>query len=446
MNLQPGLYIKYGNSLKTITMADVWGNASTTSMAPNDVETLAAKVGWVFTALSKRRNRIAEIPYSWSGQARPPRAFTRLHFPDMAARIDTALQLHGIAYYLKLRNIYRNVIALRWLDPLTITPDYQSAIVPYGVTRYKRSNGVEYNAEDLLVFKLPGMRELKPAIAASAATSLAAQILFGINSTTDNIFDNNAIPPIILYVPHTTSDVEKNRLRRFFDRILNPRLKGGRGHRIIPVSKDISFQALQIDFNKLGLANLERSQIDVILAAHDVPPSEIFANAANYASSVNDTRRFVTTMGNRMSMIASVINQQPDWDATLQIQTGKHWALRRDEIDAAGAFVNYLHGFTPQAAAYLLGITAQDFPTGMQVFQHSPSKSVDAEKWQRKALRTLAATGSADCPFSSVILSPDEAHQIHAALKTATTPDEVRAAFSRFAEYRSAAIAESSHQ
>jgi hypothetical protein len=58
------------------------------------------------------------------------------------------------------------------------------------------------------------------------------------------------------------------------------------------------------------------------------------------------------------------------------------------------------------------------------------SKSVgDLDRWQSKALKRLKDKGNAAAPFLSDAIPPEDHARITAALKAATTPADVRAAF-----------------
>jgi HK97 family phage portal protein len=58
-----------------------------------------------------------------------------------------------------------------------------------------------------------------------------------------------------------------------------------------------------------------------------------------------------------------------------------------------------------------------------------PMKTADLDRWERKALKSLKRFHRADTPFESNAIPFPEQVRIHDALKTASTPEDVRAAF-----------------
>jgi hypothetical protein len=103
-----------------------------------------------------------------------------------------------------------------------------------------------------------------------------------------------------------------------------------------------------------------------------VPKSIAMSDAANYATATSDLRQFIGSLAGRFHYVADVLNDDPDlmrdgW--SLAVQEQNHWAMKEDEAMRAGAFGQYVvGGFTAEAAAYLLGISRDDFPEDMVIF------------------------------------------------------------------------------
>jgi len=118
---------------------------------------------------------------------------------------------------------------------------------------------------------------------------------------------------------------------------------------------------------------LEDAKIDAILAGHDVPKSIALSDAANYATDVGQSRRFVSTMGARLSYIADVLNADDDFKAAgyvMVVRVEDHTAMKEDEAQRATAFNSYVNGgIEPEAALFLVGISLEDFPDGIEVFK-----------------------------------------------------------------------------
>lgn len=371
-DLKPGLYLQQGTAVKRIAEGDDF--LSIFGSRTNEIEKLAESVAWVFIALNKRRTQMGELFRYGSWQTgednpidAPPFAF---NVKREMVRIDEALQLTAQAYLLKQRK-GRRLVGLRWLDPTTVEPDEQAAIViPGGVqfTRYWRTDPTTGRREpidggDIIHFMIPGQRELDPGTSAGVATKLAAQVMYGMGEMFSTFYANNALPVYMVIVPAATSDKDREEIRSGFWRIFNPR-RGTRENRTIGVREGVTVQKLSIDPESLDAMALEDSKIKAIVTAHDVP-YEVVATSANYAVSQDRRREFVGAIGQRMEDISEIIANDPDIKAMgieYRVDVEQHWSMKRDEADAAIAFQRYLLGLTPQAAGWLMGITEDSFP------------------------------------------------------------------------------------
>ena len=365
-NLQPGYYLQQGDNLKMLNspyLSSILGE----STAPTNPETLAAAVAWVFIALEKRRGQIEEIPHQWR---QGDKDLDEAPIDEaLFARIDTALQLYNKAYLLKARSGNR-VEYVRWLDPAEVTPDLETAQIPYGVRQYRY--GTRFiSADDIIDFSTLGMRELIAAPAPAAATSLAAQVLFGMDSTQDSIFDNNALPISLVIVKDamTIDESDKGRLRSWWSRVTNPKKRGayGEGNRVEVMGGNIEIQQLSLAPEDLAFDAIGPEKRLAILAAHSVPESIATSNAANFATAQIEKASFVMTMGQRLQKIANVLNKDADFvrgGYTLHVNTNQHPAMKRDEQAASVAMMNYVTaGLTPEAAFYLtIGYAENIFP------------------------------------------------------------------------------------
>lgn len=373
-SLKPGLYLQVGDSLKTLSdgkeylgsFAEALGGGSN---ANPSVETLAAEVAWVWIALQKRRQKIQEIPYSWQQGAEDieKAPFTMKH-KELIQQIDSSLQIHGEAFLLK-RRAGAKMTGVRWLDPVTIRPDYDTANPDEGITRYWREVGmgqrVAIPAKDIIRFLVPGLRELKPDTAAVRATTLAGQILRGIGQSIDVFYDNNALPIMLVKVPSSTSEPERTALQNAFRRLFNGR-RGTTSVRTRAVRSDVEVTPLSFKPSDLAMDTLSDRERDVILAAHDIPITMVLTGSATYENANADTQNIITALGSRLEYIAEVYNEDPDFMTAgyyLDIRTSDHSAMKEDESERAGAFNDYrTGGFTPKAAAWLVGISEDDFP------------------------------------------------------------------------------------
>lgn len=372
-NLEPGLYIARGDAVKRISEGDdflsIFGNRA------NEVEQLAEAVTWVFIALNKRRTQMREL--FLHGQWERASDKTEIDGPPFVfdvhremTRIDYALQLTGQAYLLKQRR-GRRVVGIRWLDPSTMEPDERSAeVIPGGVqfTRYLRTDPQNGRREaidggDIIHFYIPGQRELEPGTTAGNATKLAAQVLYGMAETFGTFYANNALPVMLVNVPMTTTNEDIKAIESRFWRVFNPR-RGTRENRTVGVREGVTVKQISINPSDLDFASLEDSKVKAIVTAHDVP-FELIADVANYAVAGDRRRDFVGAIGQRIQDMASIINSDPDMRALnvqYSVNVGEHWSMKGDEAAAAISFQRYLQGMQPWAAAYLMGITEEQFP------------------------------------------------------------------------------------
>lgn len=338
----PGLYLVSGNKTLSLTNTVGWEYVLGPDPSPGR---LAGIVGWVWTALKERREMLMEIPYHWELNGREtdqiPLKFDHM---TMFQQIDNAMQSYGKAYPLK-QKAGRRLVGIRWTDPAAVVPDMLTANHVDGVKDYiyNTDYGTVYlPAEDILPFQVPGMREIIHGTPAGMATRLAADILRGIGEAADTIFDNNAIPPIVVKVPQHTQDAEVERVESRFARWFN-RGKRSRERPVAGVREGVEFETVPIDLQNLAMTELEHSKIVEILAVNSVPTSRVGLSSGG---SILDTKkdqdsiRFVNTMAQRFEYIASVINNDEDVQRIglqLIINTDQHPTRQAAELEKAEA-------------------------------------------------------------------------------------------------------------
>ena len=371
--LKPGLYLQRGERIKSLDTTERGLASLLMGRTANDLEKLMAGVGWVFIALNERRKGLGGLyPLGeWmQGDTKLDGFPFAFHWQTVFDRVDAALQTTGEAFLLKQRR-GRTLIGIRWLDPDAIQTDERDIeVVPGGVQyrRYWYTNGIGQResipAEDIIHFTLYGRDDTGPGPTAGIATQLAANILYGLGETFSTLFDNNALPVVLVYVPMGTSDPDVKAVEGRIQRLFNRR-RGTRENRVAGMREGVTVTPLPVNFNDLQAQSLEDSQIRQILTAHDVP-YELVANVANFAVAGDRRRGFTEAMGQRLESIARVFCDDPEI-ATLRLSydtnVEKHWSMKGDEAAAAAAVLAYVQsGFTPWAAAYLMGIAEDQFP------------------------------------------------------------------------------------
>jgi hypothetical protein len=394
-HLPPGQYIARAGVIVPVKADTTWDellglSKKSQNQAPEGVEALVKKVGWVYAALRKRAVRLLEIPVTWEVNGTTTEKLPiALRQRKLFKLTDTALQATSNAYWLKERNNRTKLIGVNWLNPLHTRPHEMSwAEGNDGRWRYHtyehtppHGGSVVYIPyADVIHFTESNFAWEMGDGSAAEATSLAAQILFGINATADNIYDLNGLPVLHITVPaHRSGDTDDmTKLEKAFARIFNP-TKGEKGRRTVATSDEVKVVPISMKPSELISQGLTRDQVEAILAAHDVPISQLLSSAANFATAENDNRGFVGSLASRLRDIGEELSYDPDFSAlgiTLNVQEDEHPALRQDVGENARAFVLFRQGgFTKIAAASLVGIKDTDFGKEVQIFEPDPEPS-----------------------------------------------------------------------
>jgi hypothetical protein len=438
-NLKPGLYLQMGDSVKSLTLnsPDGWQNILGRGRTPS-AETLAAEVSWVFIALDRIKQAVSEIPIQWQvkGQDVDELPLDWDYWDDLP-RIYESLKLYGYAALRKYRGrgrLANTAVTIRWLDPAALTPNETtaSAIDGYQDFLYSTDKGqIRLAREEVIFIASKGMREVKPGSPAAAASSLAAQVIHSMDSTADTFFDTNALPPMLVTVPATTQENDRKRIESRFRRIFQAR-RNDSGNKTIGVSDGVKVEKLSFAPEQWALTAIEDGKKDAILLSYGVHPAIVYKDV-NLAEAREKMKQFISQVGGQLErVIARNINNDPDMQRLgiqLIVNTQQHPSQAQDENQLSQAFVNYLQGMTPQAAAYRVGITYEDFPDELQgeIFKQSsmdpepptmpptmPPPPPDPDDTEAKAadlrkLRKYVSKGRhKKRPFLSDVLTADE--------------------------------------
>jgi hypothetical protein len=388
------------------------------------VEQLLASVAWVFVAMSYRRNMINEIAVTWERNGTevetPPLVFDT---QNTLPRIDESLELRAQAYLLKQRQ-NGAFLGLRWLDPAAVKPIKQSLTVDgYQTYWYQSKNGrVAVPAEDLIRFMISGQREHDPAPSASTASSLASQILLGMDSTADTFYDTNGLPVVAVVVPDGTSQPVLEQTQSQFKRIFS-RFRSSDGNKTIGLREGTDIKTISFAPKDLAMADLEKSKIRAVLLAHGVPPS-VVTEDVNRAEAGFKMLQFVNTMSGRLELIANTINADPDImraGVELVVHKERHDVVQTAELEKAQAIAELVGGpvLTVNEARERLElepIAGHDVITPPAPTQAEPSQGEpmpEAEKAaELRRLKTFIDNGThLKRPFLSDILTSKEIHK-----------------------------------
>lgn len=315
-------------------------------------ETLAAEVGWVYTALAKRRDTIGQIDCEWvnaSGEAIDSPLGISAH--ELMQRADYAIQIHGRAAYHKEKNRVGRLLRLRWLDPAALDEHALSVgDLGYEWWRYTTVNHAQemIPLRDLLLVQRAGMREHDPLPSAMRSVSRAAQIVLGGERTEDDFFDAGALPAIVVTAPMGTNKDDVSKIRNSINRLFNRTLRyfgdGAAGVarervKTAGVTEGVKVDTLSFSPHELKLDETDRRQADKILSAFGVPAALVHKDV-NQADSYAKREEFVLTMASQMAFIARNINKDPEVQragVTLKCYPERHEALQLAWLRKASA-------------------------------------------------------------------------------------------------------------
>lgn len=365
--LKPGLYLQRGGFIKKLDIATGGDDSWLAMLGLNrrvSTSTLADRESWTFTALSKRAETLISVPHEWvRGETDQEEAPFELNMRQLLPQIDKALQIneHG-AFLYKWRVWGRKVKKLVWLNPTTITPDIESATLETGVTRYerKRDDGKSewLKAEDVIWFKRPGQKEMQSDPAPLEASRQSAEILFNIGEMEDAFFETNGLPVLLIMVPATTSEAERNLLEAAFDKLYN-RMGSPRTVKTKAVREGVDVKILSFSPNQMDLGITRQEHRLAVLAVHNVPQSVAMSNSANYATAMSDSIQFANTMASRLEAIAETLNDDPDIGSSgymLDVRRNELPVLQQEETERAQAFSLLVGaGLHPKVVMVILG-------------------------------------------------------------------------------------------
>ncbi len=457
MGLQPGLYLYDGIKARPLdAIAQLLDSGTMTASE------LAYRVAWSYIALRTRRAAIEQFDFVWRINGNDTdTAPMALDWTETAGRIDEAISVYGAAYLFKERNARGRVIGLRWLDPRTMTLPADAIGDDGTIEYYERSvNGrvLQVPGTDVVRIYETGMPEVQPGVTPSMATAYLLQTIYN-TLRVQEFATRNPVPLMLLEVPAGTPDVERSKLRAWFHSFFNPRRGDDVESRVMPITAGVNVHKISLDPKDLTDAATDAAAVRAVLAAFGVPEEEIFA-AANYATAQQRHKSFMYRLAGAVKRYAGVINADPDLrrqGVEIVPRPETHPDMQVDENERAQAMAVYVKaGLTPQAAGYLVGITAEQFPAeiggpfvpvapvqagaGIEPIDTTVTSDnkteQDLERWQRKAINALKRRGSIDSAleFESERIEPGLQSAISAQLAECKTAEDVRRVFA-FAEY-----------
>lgn len=262
---------------------------------------------------------------------------------------EVALCLYGAAYWMRETDTQAdNQLTLRWLTPASIAPRYH----PYnGIVGYERhigSSSITLAPQQVVAFWLPGvMHELGPGTPPAQVALSAARVLYNLDLFAEGFFRRGAIRATLLTVDGTPPPQEMKRLELWWNRLLAGVSNAWRSIAIRSSVKPIIIGD--------GLAETQNRELTIqqrehVCAALGVPHSLLSADAASYATSLNDKLTFLTqTVLPSARMIEEAINDQ------LCVAEGVRFTFHPERIEELQQYeVQKAHSLVPLVQAGIL--------------------------------------------------------------------------------------------
>lgn len=315
-------------SLHTLNDPAEWLDEETqvnaTALSPTQAYTL---VPYLYRSIDIRAKALSSIPWSLQPESSPGSAPSPAITADddalpsrvwgiergMRQRLyltEVALCLYGAAYWMRETDTQAtNQLSLRWLAPASIAPRYH----PYnGIVGYERhigSSRVTLAPQHVVAFWLPGVtHELGPGTPPAQVALAAARVLYNLDLFAEGFFRRGAIKATLLTVDGNPPPQEMKRLELWWNRLLAGVSNAWRSIAIRSSVKPIIIGD--------GLADTQNRELTIqqrehVCAALGVPHSLLSADAASYATSLNDKLTFLNqTVLPSARLIEEAINDQ----------------------------------------------------------------------------------------------------------------------------------------
>lgn len=408
------------------------------------------RVGVLFRCLNIRARAVSSMPRDILDAEGQPVSEETLPFDvDLTTLLwqtEMALVLCAQAYWQKLKNRVR-LTGVRWLDPLTITPNYSET---EGLASFQRRlNGrvvPKPIAKDEMVWIwLPTLRETGPGVAPGQVALRSAGILDNQDAFIEIFFEKGAMPVTIVTSEARPNDVnERNRVKAYLNRVLTG-IKNAFGIEVL--SGSFQFEKLTPPLKDTYMPDITDQHQRNICMVLEVPFSLVFSDAANYATSGQDDLHFYTkTINPECEFIQRQVNKRLFAPLGLRL-VFQHKRLeifqqqgvtKVDELvmlyDRQVITEDELRQGVGMPARNGSGAADADEDAGTiddaAELEAAEAKLLDLTKWERKVLKALkAGRMPAAVTFESDHLSAWEKSAVRTGLLNAGTAEEVKAAF-----------------
>lgn len=394
---------------------------------------------------------------------------------------ELSLVVYGRAHALRERGRLTRSERLRWIASPGIAPRYDAT---HGLIGYTR-NGQSLDVEQVITAWLqdPSV-DVGPDVSPAAVALRAAGVLDNIDTFLEKFFDGGAIKATLLQIQGNVAEPEKKKLEAWWKKALSGVKNAFNAAAVsaavtpIPIGDSIE-DTINVDLNE--------AKLNDVLIAMEVPASLVLANAANYATAVQDSRSFysqcvipetqlivdaLNTFYNQQGLDIWLLPERVEAFQEAELAKAKSLAdvtgspvltqsearqrlslppLAADAVEArrlelaaqltlAQQMVDF--GYSVEQAAELAGLPApikdaepiiieqlppppaQLPPPEAEQIDVDAMRRADLERWQRKAIKRGGV-----CSFESVWIDPSEAELITHRLERARDKAAITAAF-----------------
>ncbi len=428
-------------------------------------------VPWLYRGVELRASAVASMPFAlYRGESEFDASRdwkNRVGFLPNPHRllwlVEAALTLEPMCYLFS-DNVGASRKRLRYISPFGATPhidpiqglDYFERPVNGVVRRFRPATDIVYFwRRSVYKEEGAGPGDESP----GKAALMAAGVLANVDEFIAGYFKRGAVKATLLAVGANTPLQERERMEHWWNNFLSGIKNAWRG-------KIVNADAVKATVIGEGLESLSDKELSTdrkedIATALGVPHSLLFSNAANFATAQQDDLHFYSkTIVPECELIAETLNEQVFGPLGLSLRFLPETldAFQEDEAQRAGALQSLVSAGLPLLLAMdLLGyeldeeqrarleqaeaekeqraqalserLAEQPPAPGPEEPEQEDQVKADLDKWRRKALKAVEKGRSANVPFESEHISPEDYARISAALAEAKSADDVRAAF-----------------
>ena len=341
-----------------------------------DAETAYTAVGWVNRCVHVRAAALSSMPWSiYSGDtevlAHNYDSFDGYEWaellPQMLYLTESALCILGHAYWFKNRTRGNRLESLRWWAASTVEPVYDAA-APDGIRAFKRriNNTTQtIDRDNVVYYRMPNpLHETLPGTSPVAAALADAGVLYNVAKFASAFFERGAIKATILTIEGTAQQAERERLKTWWENFMTG-IRNAWGSSVVNAAvKPVVVGEGISELSNNALTAEKRESISTTLG---IPHSIVMSNAANYATSQQDTLNFYDmTVVPSARLVSSVLNRQLFRPLGLRFEWHPQEMplYQEDEEQRAGALEAYVRSGMPlHIAAEILGV---NLPEGIE--------------------------------------------------------------------------------